>query len=103
MTTKSGTLISVISKLSLPLFNPVAEAVIVTVWLPSLIPSLIPVIVKVAEVCPAAIVTVLGTVASVVLLELRVTIKSLLVLVLRVRVAVAVPVSEITLTGGQEG
>ena len=41
-------------------------------------------------------VTVLGTVASLVSLEVRVTINSLLVLVLRVMVAVAVPVSEIT-------
>ena len=41
-------------------------------------------------------VTVLGTVASLVSLELRVTINSLLVSVLRVMVAVAVPVSEIT-------
>ena len=49
---------------------------------------------NVAEVCPAAMVTVLGTVASVVSLELRVTTKSLSVLVLRVIVAVAVPVSE---------
>ena len=41
-------------------------------------------------------VTVLGTVASLVSLEVRVTINSLLVLVLRVMVADAVPVSEIT-------
>jgi hypothetical protein len=41
-------------------------------------------------------VTVLGTVASLVSLEVRVTINSLLVSVLRLIVAVAVPVSEIT-------
>ena len=51
--------------------------------------------VKVAEFCPIGMVTVLGTVASVVSLELRLTINSLLISVLRVIVAVAVPVSAI--------
>ena len=59
-------------------------------------PSLTPVIVKVVEFCPAGIITVLGTVASVVSLELRVTTNWLVISVLRVIVAVAVPVSEIT-------
>jgi hypothetical protein len=58
-------------------------------------PSSTPIMLTVADVCPTGIVTVWGTVASVVSLELRVTINSLLISVLRVMVAVAVPVSAI--------
>ncbi len=49
--------------------------------------------IKVAEVCPTGIVTVLGTVASVVSPLVRVTVNASVVAVLRVMVAVAVPVS----------
>ncbi|MEQ8958450.1 MAG: hypothetical protein RLP02_11090 [Coleofasciculus sp. C2-GNP5-27] len=51
----------------------------------------------VTEVSPAAMVTVVGTVASVVSLLERVTVRGSVVSVLRVMVAVAVPVSAMRL------
>ena len=58
-----GTLSSTTTALSEPLWKPLAEAVIVAVSLPSICPSLTTVTGNVAEVAPAGIVTVAGTVS----------------------------------------
>ena len=58
-----GTLSSTTTALSEPLWKPLAEAVIVAVSLPSICSSLTTVTGNVAEVAPAGIVTVAGTVS----------------------------------------
>ena len=58
---------------TVPLENPVAEAVIVTCWLPSAMESLVAVAMNVMELAPAGIVTEIGTVAAVLSLLRRVT------------------------------
>ena len=65
-------------------------------WVPSLTPSLTPLMVNVAVSCPAAMVIEAGTTASLVSLEVRLTVSAEEVAVLRRTVAVAVPVSVIT-------
>ncbi len=88
LTVKVAASLSVTCSVSLPLLNPVAEAVIVTVCVPSTIASSTAAKVTVTEDCPAGIVTVAGTVASVVSLLDRFTVRAAVVFVLRLIVTV---------------
>ena len=94
--TRSGTSMSETSRGAAPLLKPAALAVITIGWVPSLTSSLTPLIVNVAVSCPAAMVIEAGTTASLVSLEVRLTVSAEEVAVLRRTVAVAVPVSAIT-------
>jgi hypothetical protein len=85
-TLSAGLSLSVTSRASLPLANPLAEAVIVTVWVPSATASSNTSKLTTAEVWPAGIVIVGGTIPSVASLLMRLTTNALVVSVLRVMV-----------------
>ena len=68
-----------------------ADAVTVTDWVPSTVDSLTPVISKVTESLPSGMVTLAGTVASVVSLLVKLTVRSPTVPELRDTVAVETP------------
>ena len=79
------------SRVSAPSTNPEEVAVAVTVWVSSRMASSTAVSVKVAEACPARMVTIAGTVAAVSSSLERPTVRSTSVSVLRVTVTVVVP------------
>jgi len=76
---------------TVPLENPVADAVIVTCWLPSAKESLVAIAKNIIEFAPAGMVTEFGTVAAVVSLLRSVTTSDCAVGVFRVTVIVDVP------------